>query len=129
MDHAFPKRRDPLERAVHVNDGEVGQRGRVAPGGATFVNAEQTSPAPGLAAATFGLPALGELDAEHAGPEPTRAVGIISRELDQAERSVHAADDNGARADRAAPAVGHRHVVEPGTRASPSTSARSCTAP
>ena len=63
--------------------------------GAAFVNAEQRSAALGLPAATFGLAARGELDAEQARPEATCAAGIISRELDQAERSVHAADDNG----------------------------------
>ena len=97
MDHASPERPDLLQRGVHVSDGEVGQRGRVAWAGATLVNAEHGSSALGLPAATFGLASLGELDAEQGRPEPTRALGIISRELDQAQRTVHAADDNGAR--------------------------------
>jgi hypothetical protein len=96
MDHASPEPRDPLERGRHIRDGEVRQRGRVARPGATFVNAEHRSAALGLPAATFGLAALGELDPEQARPEATRAVGIISRELDKAERSIHVADDNGA---------------------------------
>ena len=102
MDHASAKRGDLFERGFHVPDCEVGQRDGVARAGATFVNAEPRRPALGLPAATLGLATLGEVDAEQARPEPTRAVGIISRELDQAERSVHAGQDNGGRPDRAA---------------------------
>lgn len=82
MDHASAQRGDLLECRVHIGHGEIRQRGRVAWAGATFVNAEHGSPALSLPAATFGLGALGELDAEEAGPEPTRAIGIISREFD-----------------------------------------------
>jgi hypothetical protein len=48
----------------------------------------------GLPAATFGLAALPELDVQQTRPKPPRALGIISRKLDQAERSAHATDDN-----------------------------------
>jgi len=96
MNHASPERRDLLERGLHVRDGEVRQRGPVAGAGATFVNAKHGSATLGLPAATLGLAARGELDAQHARPELTRTVGIIRRELDQAKRCVHAADDNRA---------------------------------
>jgi hypothetical protein len=46
------------------------------------VNAERRTPIVGLPAATFGLAALGELDAEQPRPEPQRAFGIVSRKLD-----------------------------------------------
>ncbi len=82
MDHAPSERRDPFERDLQVSDGEVGQRGRVARAGTTLVNAEQ-EPRCGLPAATLGVAALGELDAEQTGPEATRAVGVVSRELDR----------------------------------------------
>jgi len=64
MDHASPERGDVLERGLHIRDGEIRQRARVARPGATFVNAERRSPALGLPAATFGLAALGQLAAE-----------------------------------------------------------------
>jgi hypothetical protein len=64
MDHASAQRGDLLKRGVHVGDGEIWQRGRVAWAGATFVNAERWSPARGLPTAAFRLAALGELDAE-----------------------------------------------------------------
>jgi len=98
MDHASAKRRDLLERGIHVRDGEVGQRGRISWAAATFVNAERRSPALGLPASTLGFAALDELDAKQARPEPARAVGIVSRELDQPKQCVHAADDSRARA-------------------------------
>jgi hypothetical protein len=96
MDHASPEPGDLLERGRHIRDGEVRQRGCVARPGATFVNAEHRSAALGLPAATLGLAALGKLDTEQPRPEATRAFGITSRELDQAERSIHVADDNDA---------------------------------
>jgi hypothetical protein len=96
MDHASPKRFDLLERGIHVSDREVGQGSRIARAGTTFVDAERRSTALGLPAAAFGVAAPRELDSEQARPEPTRAVGIISGELDQAERSVHVPDDNDA---------------------------------
>ena len=46
------------------------------------MNAERRTPAVALPAATLGLAALDELDAKQARPEPTRAIGIISRKLD-----------------------------------------------
>jgi hypothetical protein len=82
MNHASAELRHPRERVLHISHGEVRQRGRVARPGAPFVNAEHGSAAPGLPTATIGLAALGELDAEQAGPEPTCAIGIVSRELD-----------------------------------------------
>lgn len=82
MDHASAQRGDFFERGFHVGHVEIRQRDGVARPGATFVNAEYRSPALGLPALTFELAALGELDAEEARPEPTRAIGIISRELD-----------------------------------------------
>jgi hypothetical protein len=82
MDHASAQPSDLLERGLHVRDGEVRERGRVARTGTTFVNAERRTPAVGLPAATFGVATLGEIDAEQARPEPKRAIGIISRELD-----------------------------------------------
>jgi len=82
MDHASPERLDLLKRALHIRDGEVRQRECVAWTGTTFVNADRRTPAVGLPAVTFGLAALGELDAEQARPEPQRPSGIISRELD-----------------------------------------------
>lgn len=96
MDHASPQRRDLLERGLHLRDSEVGQRERVSRSGATFVNAQHRSAALGLPAATLALAPLAELDAEQARPEPPGAIRIISRELDQAERSIHVADDNAA---------------------------------
>jgi hypothetical protein len=95
MDHASTEASDLLERGVHIRDGEVRQRGRIARTRTAFVNAQRRIPAVGLPAATFGLIALGERDAEQPRPEPQRAIGIISRKLDQPERSVHVADDNG----------------------------------
>ena len=47
----------------------------------------------GMPATTFGLATLCEVDAQQPRPEAKRAIGIISRELDQAERPVHVADD------------------------------------
>ena len=64
MDHAPPQRRDLLERGLHVGDGEVGQRSRVARTGAAFVNTEAGRPALALPAATLGFGPLGELDPE-----------------------------------------------------------------
>jgi hypothetical protein len=101
MDHASPEYSDPLERGVHIRDGEVRQRSRVARTGTTFVNAQRRSAAVALPTATFGFSALGELHAEQARPEPKRAIGVVSRELDQAKRSIHVADDNGAARDSA----------------------------
>jgi hypothetical protein len=96
MDHASPQRPDLLERGLHITDAEVRQRGRVARPGTTFVNANRRTLAMALPAATFGLTALGQVDAEQPRPEPKRAIGLISRKLDQAKRSLHAADDNRA---------------------------------
>src|SRR6516165_165388 len=90
MDHGSPQRSDLLERGLQVRDGEIGQRSGVAGSGATFVNPERRGALLGLPAATLILAPLGELDSEEARPESTRTVGIISRELDQPERSVHA---------------------------------------
>ena len=92
MDHASPKPPDLLERSLHIRNAEVRQRGRVTRTGTTFVNAERRTHAMGLPATTFGLATLCEVDAEQPRPEAKRAIGIISRELDQAERSVHVAD-------------------------------------
>jgi hypothetical protein len=86
MNHASAERGDLLERRLHMVHGEIRQRGRFAWASATFVNAEHRSPAHCLPTATFDVAALVELDAEEPRPEPTRAVGIISRELDEAER-------------------------------------------
>jgi hypothetical protein len=82
MDHASPKPPDLPKRGLHIRNGEIRQRGRVARTDTTFVNAKRRTPAVGLPAATFGLAALGELDAEQPRPEAKRAVGIISRKLD-----------------------------------------------
>ena len=64
VDHGPAEPSDLLERSLHIGDGEIRQRGRVAWAGATFVDAEHGSPALGLPAAAFGLAALGELNAE-----------------------------------------------------------------
>ena len=64
MDHASAQRRDPLERRLHVGNGEVGQRSRIARADATLVNAEGWSLALGLPAAPFGLAPLGDLNTE-----------------------------------------------------------------
>jgi len=66
VDHAPAERGDLLERGLHIGNGEVRQRGRVARAGATFVNAEARSSVVGLPAATFGLAALREFDPEEA---------------------------------------------------------------
>jgi hypothetical protein len=96
MDHASSEPPDLPERGLHIGDGEVRQRGRVARTGTTLVNAHRRTPTLALPAATLGLAALGELNPEQARPEPKCAIWIISRKLDQAERSVHIPDDNGA---------------------------------
>jgi hypothetical protein len=96
MDHAPPERRDLLERCLHVSNGEVGKRGGVAGAGATLVNADFRSAGLSLPATTFGLTAFREINAEQAGPEPARPVGVIGRKLDQTERPIHGTDDNGA---------------------------------
>jgi hypothetical protein len=82
MDHASPQQPHPLERRLHILDAYVRQRSRVARTATTFVNAERETPAVGLPATTFGLAALGQIDAEQPRPEPKCAIGIISRKLD-----------------------------------------------
>ena len=82
MDDASPEPLDLLERGLHIRNGEVRQRGRVARTDTTFVNAKRRTPGVGLPTATFGLAPRGELDAEQPRPEAKRAIGIISRELD-----------------------------------------------
>jgi len=108
MDHPPSERRDPLKRDVEVSDGEVGQRTRVARAGTALVNSEHRSPAAALPASTLGVAALRQFDAEQTRPEATRAFCIISRELDQTERSIHAANDNGARPGRGSVGRGRR---------------------
>ena len=86
MDNAPAQSLDLAERRVHVGDGEVGQRDRVARTRATLVDADGGIPGVCLPAAAFGLAALGQLDAEQIRPEPPRAVWIIGGELDEGER-------------------------------------------
>ena len=105
MDHSSAQRADLLQCGLHIGDGEIRQRCRVAGPSATFVNTDYGSAALRLPTAAFGLAPLGELDAEQSRPEPTRAIGVISWELDEAERSVHIADDNGRSATAAMGAI------------------------
>ena len=81
MDHASPERGDLLERGLHIGNREIRQRCRVARAGTALVDSDHGSPALSLPAATFGLAALGQLDAEQPGPEPAGSVRIISRKL------------------------------------------------
>ena len=76
MDHAPAQRLDLAERRVHVSDREIGKRDRVAGTGAALVDPDSGSTAVCLPAATLGLAALGQLDAEQVRPESPRASNI-----------------------------------------------------
>ena len=97
MDNASTQSLDLLERRIHLGNGEVGQRDRVAGPGAAFVDPDVGLSGVCLPAAAFGLTAIDELSAEQTRPEPPRAMRIIGGKLDQGERSVHSQDDNAVR--------------------------------
>ncbi len=85
MDHGAAERLHPLEGGREVADLEVGQRERVAGAPSAGVDSDRGT---GGAA----LPALARIrraglqgDAQQAGPEPPRALGVVRRELDQRE--------------------------------------------
>lgn len=82
MDNASTESLDLVERRVHVVNGEVGQRNRVARARATLVDSDLRIPGVCLPAAAFGLAAVGELGTEQTRPELPRATGIISGKLD-----------------------------------------------
>ena len=82
MDNASTQSLDLGKRRVHVDNGEVGQRDRVARARATLVDSDVRIPGVCLPAVAFALAAVGELGAEQTRPELPRAVGIISGKLD-----------------------------------------------
>jgi hypothetical protein len=82
MDNASPQSLHLVERRVHVSNGEVGQRDRVARALATLVDSDVGIPGVCLPAAAFGLAAIGDLGAEQTRPEFPRALGIIGGKLD-----------------------------------------------
>src|SRR4051794_7553757 len=93
VDHLAAERPDLVERARYVVDLEIGQREGVAWASAPGVDPDRGSAAARLPAHPFALGAGLQLHAEHALPEPARPLGIVRRELHEAERrAVHQRD-------------------------------------
>ena len=85
VDDLAPERTDPLERGVHVRDGEVGKRHPIAGPRPSLVEAERGVAAVGLPAFALTLATILEFDLQESAPEPTGSFGVIGRELDESD--------------------------------------------
>jgi hypothetical protein len=74
---------DPSERSRQVVHSKVGQRHRIAWASPALVNAQRCLAIMRLPTSAFGGMAIVEGHVEHAAPESSRALGIVSREFDE----------------------------------------------
>ena len=86
MDDLAPERTDPLERGIHIRNGEVGERHPIAGSRSSLVEAERRVAAVGLPTLALTLATVLEFDLQEFAPERTGSFGIIRRELDESDR-------------------------------------------
>jgi hypothetical protein len=90
MDDLTAKLAHPLERDVHVRNGEVRERHAIARARSPRMETESGISFVCLPALAFATgPAL-ELDVQEPAPEPASPGGVVRRELHEAQREDHA---------------------------------------
>jgi hypothetical protein len=82
---------DPVQRRLHVRDGEVWERYPVAGSGAPRVQAERGTGSAGLPAFPFVGCTFPELDTQEPGPKAVRPGHLVGRELHESDRGRHPA--------------------------------------
>ena len=87
MDHLAAELDDALEGGGEVGHAEVRERDAVAGAGAARVDAQLGAAGMRLDAGSLTVAPLVELDAEHALPEASCALGVVRGELDQFEHA------------------------------------------